>query len=67
MYSTHFIFYYFLFFISQIMSSDGYDGTVEVLGWSCFTAVPSNVANEAVRTLPEATMAKEELKTTGEE
>ena len=49
-----------------MMSSDGYDGTVEVLGWSCFTAVPSNVANEAVRTLPEATMAKEELKTTGE-
>ena len=48
-----------------MMSSDGYDGTVEVLGWSCFTTVPTNVANEAVRTLPDATMAKEELKTTG--
>jgi hypothetical protein len=44
--------------------SDGYDGTVEVLGWSCFSTVPSNIPSEGVSTLPEATLANDKEGTT---
>ena len=39
--------------------SDGYDGDVEVLGWSCFTTVPANVPAESISSLPDASIEKE--------
>ena len=43
--------------------SDGYDGSVEVLGWSCFTTVPSNIPAESVSSLPDASVENNVLGT----
>ena len=47
----------------QGTTSDGYDGTVEVLGWSCFTTVPANIPAESISSLPEATNANTKSQT----